>query len=253
MTLLRKIKSGLSWLLGLEEQQHLEPEPEAKQSSPMPCDLKTEFCQVDPEPEPEIELSDGEIIEVVDKMLESSVSVEVKVHAPVDVATKISVKVDVEQSAVPESVTLPEDEPEFHSRYKTKGGGPGYWALYGKEGIKLSSVNKYHAVGMSRQIVLDDAAVDTAELSLLDDPEVRLYTEFLECDDMFSGGFSPSRQQVETYYALCRFYDEKGLPYNRRDRPENCREYDLAIWSLKRGLTKGLLVQFGRNMAAGNC
>lgn len=182
----------------------------------------------------ETEPSDQEVVETVEQMPKPEVSVEVKVHAPA--ATKVNVKVDVEQALGAEETVIEIESSEPRSRYKEKGGGLDYWANAIGEGIKLTGTTKYHAVNMNKSLMLDSSDLNIGELSLLDDPDTRTYLEYLDCEDAVAYGFSPSEEEVAIYWFLCHLCDEKGLDYNRRDRPETAREYEVANRSLKRKL-----------------
>lgn len=224
------------------KQYNAEVEPAVNQPRPEVAESR---CQQSAEPdilpEPgaelevfEPELSDQEVVEAIEEMLKPEVSVEVKVHAPA--ATKVNVKVDVEQASDAEETVIEVESSEPRSRYKEKGGGLDYWANAIGEGIKLTGTTKYHAVNMDRPLMLDSSDLNIGELSLLDDPDTRTYLEYLDCEDAVAYGFSPSEEEVAIYWFLCHLCDEKGLDYNRRDRPETAREYELANRGLKRKL-----------------
>lgn len=211
------------------KQYNAEAEPEVNQPMPEVAEWMRRYGTKS-EPEP----SDQEAVKAVEEMLKPEVSVEVKVYAPA--ATKVNVKVDVEQASSAEETVIEVESSEPRSRYKEKGGGLDYWANATGEGIKLTGATKYHAVNMNRSLMLDSSDLNIGELSLLDDPDTRSYLEYLDCEDAVAYGFSPSEEEVATYWFLCHLCDEKGLDYNRRDRPETAREYELANRGLKRKL-----------------
>lgn len=224
------------------KQYNAEAEPATNQPMPEVAEwMRQQPAESDILPEPgaelevfEPELSDQEVVEAIEEMSKPEVSVEVKVYAPA--ATKVNVKVDVEQASSAEETVIEVESSEPRSRYKEKGGGLDYWANATGEGIKLTGATKYHAVNMNRSLMLDSSDLDIGELSLLDDPDTRSYLEYLDCEDAVAYGFSPSEEEVATYWFLCHLCDEKGLDYNRRDRPETAREYELANRGLKRKL-----------------
>ena len=184
-----------------------------------------------------------EATEPAEESAETEISVEVTVNAPL--STKVNVKVDITQGETASSTQSPSGpkkrrtkerdlaQPKKH--YKPHSGGPGYWALCGKEGSKAS---KRYNTAISHTLNLPYLTADypgaIQDEALFDDPRLHSYEELLDRGDMDVAGFSPTKRQIEVYYQLRRFCDLASIDYNRRDIPETGHEYVSAIMALER-------------------